>query len=124
MDQGIKGDSVVSEIQKTHFADPYTLDRLTQLENEATDLRRQLDAVPSDIRAATSQLRQQAGQLAELRSQLEEVRALLRSACSIAERKGKNAAWGRFLSSAEKLGVNGITVRTYKLLDHEKEDER
>lgn len=49
--------------------------------------------------------------------QLEE---LLRSACAIAERRGHDTAWERFLASAADLGINGVTARTYRLLPGEK----
>ncbi len=48
--------------------------------------------------------------------EIEELKDLLRSACAIAQRKGKDTAWDRFGASAAKLGVNGITARTYRLL--------
>lgn len=42
---------------------------------------------------------------------------LLRSACAIAERKGEGTHWGRFIASVNLLGLNGVTARTYRLLD-------
>lgn len=47
---------------------------------------------------------------------LKEAEELLRSACAIADRKGAGTAWDRFLASAAKLGLNGITARTYRVL--------
>lgn len=48
-----------------------------------------------------------------------ELEELLRSACAIAERKGHGTHWGRFIQSVKKLGLNGVTARTYRLLDGE-----
>jgi hypothetical protein len=48
-----------------------------------------------------------------------ELEELLRSACAIAERKGERTHWDRFLASAKQVGVNGITARTYRMLDRE-----
>lgn len=45
-----------------------------------------------------------------------ELEHLVRSACAIAERAGKNTHWERFLNSAARLGLNGITPRTYRIL--------
>jgi hypothetical protein len=41
---------------------------------------------------------------------------LLRSACAIADRRGEGTAWDRFSASVRKLGLNGITARTYRVL--------
>lgn len=41
---------------------------------------------------------------------------LLRSACAIAERKGAETAWERFVNSIRELGLNGVTARTYRIL--------
>lgn len=48
-----------------------------------------------------------------------ELEDLLRSACAIAERNGKDTHWPRFLHSASQLGINGVTARTYRLLPGE-----
>lgn len=48
-----------------------------------------------------------------------ELEDLLRSACAIAERQGVGTAWDRFSASALKLGINGITARTYRVLPDE-----
>lgn len=48
-----------------------------------------------------------------------ELEDLLRSACAIAERKGEGTAWERFIASAAKQGVNGVTARTYRALPGE-----
>jgi len=61
--------------------------------------------------------------LAEERRGGQEARELLRSACAIAERKGEGTHWGRFIESIRKLGLNGITARTYRVLPSDKEDE-
>jgi len=45
-----------------------------------------------------------------------ELEALLRSACAIAERKGESTAWDRFVASVHKVGLNGVTARTYRIL--------
>ena len=42
--------------------------------------------------------------------------ALLRSACTIAERRGEGTAWERFIESVFALGLNGVTARTYRVL--------
>lgn len=52
---------------------------------------------------------------AELLKRIRELEELLRSACAIAERQGASTSWPRFLASAAKLGINGITARTYRL---------
>lgn len=41
---------------------------------------------------------------------------LLCSACAIAERKGVDTDWDRFAASVHKLGLNGVTARTYRVL--------
>lgn len=46
-------------------------------------------------------------------SELEE---LLRSACAIAERKGADTAWERFVESVHAMGLNGVTARIYRFL--------
>ena len=53
-----------------------------------------------------------------------ELEDLLRSACAIAERKGAGTAWDRFTASAAKLGLNGITARTYRVLPSDLENHR
>lgn len=45
-----------------------------------------------------------------------ELGELLRSACAIAERRGDGTNWDRFIASVHKLGLNGVTARTYRLL--------
>lgn len=45
-----------------------------------------------------------------------ELEELLRSACAIADRKGERTAWDRFGDSIRKVGLNGITARTYRIL--------
>lgn len=45
-----------------------------------------------------------------------ELEELLRSACSIADRKGAHTAWDRFAASIHKVGLNGVTARTYRVL--------
>lgn len=52
-----------------------------------------------------------------LERDLAEARDLLRSACCIAERKGARTNWERFIVSVNELGLNGVTARTYRLLD-------
>jgi hypothetical protein len=42
---------------------------------------------------------------------------LLRSACCIADREGKETAWQRFTESCHNLGISGITARTYRVLE-------
>lgn len=46
----------------------------------------------------------------------DEMAELLRSACAIAERRGEGTAWDRFIASVHKLGLNGVTARTYRVL--------
>jgi hypothetical protein len=46
-----------------------------------------------------------------------ELEELLRSACCIAERKGEDTHWGRFVNSVNQAGLNGITARTYRVLE-------
>lgn len=45
-----------------------------------------------------------------------ELEDLIRSACAIAERKGFGTAWERYIASANNVGLNGITARTYRIL--------
>lgn len=45
-----------------------------------------------------------------------EMAELLRSACAIADRQGAGTHWQRFGDSVRKLGLNGITARTYRVL--------
>lgn len=47
---------------------------------------------------------------------VEEMENLLRSACAIAERKGKDTAWKRFIHSISMVNLNSVTPRTYKTL--------
>ena len=51
----------------------------------------------------------------------EELENLLRSACAIADRKGTDTAWERFGNSIRKVGLNGITARTYRVLPSDTE---
>lgn len=46
----------------------------------------------------------------------EQMVELLRSACAIADRQGHGTHWQRFGDSIRKLGLNGITARTYRVL--------
>src|SRR6185312_1909763 len=46
-----------------------------------------------------------------------ELEALLRSACAIADRKGADTAWERFGNSIRKVGLSGVTARTYRDLE-------
>lgn len=46
-----------------------------------------------------------------------ELEDLLRSACCIAERKGEGTHWKRFIESVNKAGLNGVTARTYRVLE-------
>lgn len=46
-----------------------------------------------------------------------EMEELLRSACAIADRHGAETAWGRFGDSIRKIGLNGVTARTYRDLE-------
>jgi hypothetical protein len=46
----------------------------------------------------------------------QELEDLLRSACAIADREGVDTAWERFANSIRKLGLNGVTARTYRVL--------
>ena len=46
-----------------------------------------------------------------------ELEELLRSACAIAERKGEGTHWGRFINSVNQAGLNGVTARTYRVLE-------
>jgi len=45
-----------------------------------------------------------------------ELEELIRSACAIADRKGEGTHWERFIASANQLGLNGVTARTYRVL--------
>lgn len=45
-----------------------------------------------------------------------EMEELLRSACAIADRNGENTAWERFGNGIRKVGLNGVTARTYRVL--------
>lgn len=47
---------------------------------------------------------------------VKEMEELIRSACAIADRRGAGTAWDRFSASAAKLGLNGVTARTYRAL--------
>ena len=58
-------------------------------------------------------------QEAVMRERITELEELLQSACSISERKGAGTAWDRFLASALKLGINGITARSYRVLPYD-----
>lgn len=48
-----------------------------------------------------------------------ELEELLRSACAIAERRGEGTHWQRFIASVNNLGLNGVTARTYRVLEGE-----
>lgn len=45
-----------------------------------------------------------------------ELEELLRSACAIADRNGESTAWERFGNAIRKVGLSGITARTYRVL--------
>lgn len=49
-----------------------------------------------------------------------ELEALIRSACAIAERCGEDTHWGRFVESVNQAGLNGVTARTYRVLEGER----
>lgn len=49
-----------------------------------------------------------------------ELAELLRSACCIAERKGEGTNWKRFIKSINAVGLNGITARTYRILESDR----
>lgn len=55
--------------------------------------------------------------VSQLNSRRVELEELLRSACAIAERSGDETNWERFISSINKMGLNGTTARTYRLLE-------
>lgn len=50
-----------------------------------------------------------------------ELEELLRSACTIAERRGRDTHWDRFIKSVKDLGLSEVTARTYKNLYLDKE---
>ncbi|MBK8772354.1 MAG: hypothetical protein IPM06_18300 [Rhizobiales bacterium] len=45
---------------------------------------------------------------------LDEMTSLLRSAICICEREGAATNWGGFAASIRKLGLTGVTARTYR----------
>ena len=45
-----------------------------------------------------------------------ELEELVRSACAIADRKGEGTHWERYIKSANALGLNSVTARTYRVL--------
>lgn len=49
-----------------------------------------------------------------------ELEELLCSACAIAERRGEDVAWDRFITSIHKLGLNSVTARVYRILPSDK----
>ena len=58
----------------------------------------------------------------EAKKRVAELEELLRSACAIAERRGEGTHWGRFIASVNKLGLNGVTARTYRVLESDTEE--
>jgi hypothetical protein len=52
---------------------------------------------------------------------VKELEELVRSACAIAERQGRNTHWGRFIASVHAAELSSATARTYKLLEGESE---
>jgi hypothetical protein len=46
-----------------------------------------------------------------------ELEELVRAACCIAERSGQGTHWNRFINSVAKVGLNGVTARTYRILE-------
>lgn len=53
----------------------------------------------------------------EEQDRIKEMESLLRSACAIADRNGEGTAWERFGNSIRAIGLNGITARTYRVLE-------
>lgn len=51
-----------------------------------------------------------------------ELEELLRSARTIAQRKGVDTAWERFDASIAAAGVGSVTARVYKILPSDLED--
>lgn len=47
-------------------------------------------------------------------STLEEMNQILRSAVCICERRGESTDWEAFAGSIRKLGLSGVTARTYR----------
>lgn len=66
----------------------------------------------------TERILQEIFPLAKSKRELE-LAELLRSAVAIAERKGENTSWERFIETAQKLSINGVTARTYRKLEGE-----
>ena len=46
-----------------------------------------------------------------------EIEQLLHSAKCIADREGKDTNWGAFAASLQKIGISGITARTYRAFE-------
>lgn len=82
--------------------------RIAELEREVNDCRQIITTYAEETEV-------QQKRIAELDD-------LLRSACCIAMRQGVETHWGRFIASVEKLGLNGITARTYRILPSDLEE--
>lgn len=73
---------------------------------------RQIDAIREPLLQENDRLRKRCSELEEL----------LRSAICIAHRRGDGTAWNRFIASGHRLGLNGVTARTYRRLPDDGDD--
>jgi hypothetical protein len=74
------------------------------------------EAIPSETRDGRREDKREILGLRDAADRIVELEELVCSACAIADRKGAGTAWDRFLASAAKLHLNGVTARTYRVL--------
>ncbi len=91
------------------------LDQMENLHRETEQLQKQLQIVTNDRNGLMVMNEKLRGEILELKD-------LLRAACCIAERKGEGTHWDRFVKSVNAIGLNGITARTYKILEGEQNE--
>ena len=96
--------------------DDQTIKERDDAEDAADKLASIILAEPIDWPDHGAKWEEAAEEAARLHEDIKELRELVRSACAIADRKGEGTAWNRFKASAAKLGLNGITARTYRKL--------
>lgn len=84
------------------------------MSNSTTQETKQCAFSPSALIADYTELNKRSKEAIAV---LDEMRELLRSALCIAERQGEQTNWEGFAASIRKLGLTGITARTYRQLE-------
>ena len=63
------------------------------------------------------------GRIAACLAAEKEIEQLLHSARCIADREGKDTNWSAFAASLQKIGISGITARTYRAFEANAKDQ-